>query len=275
MVAYINKRYGYLYEKYNSPVHTAFSSGREEKYQIWVCWFQGEKNMPELVKICYDSLLKNADGHKVNLITYDNYRDFIDIPDYIVEKHEKNIITAIQLSNIVRACLLSKYGGLWIDATYYVSGKLPDFNGLFFWTPKWNRGEKYFPSAQYLESLLYCGHTDNILACFLKDAFFDHFKKSNKFTGYYLCSALVFCAYNNIKAVKDFMDVIPYAKQGCFDLYYRVNSQYNEDWYNSLCEEVNFHKLTYKEKFPKYTNDKKLTYYGHLWQRWAGSIVES
>jgi hypothetical protein len=276
-MAYLKKYYGYIFEKYNNrtdpicvydggPVKNAHST---EEYPVWVCWLQGEENMPLIVKMCYRSLLKNSNGHKINLITFDNYRTFVDIPDYIIEKHMKNIIHNIQLSDIIRVFLLSKYGGLWIDATYYVSGKLPTFDGLSFWTPKWNNGcKKGLASALYLESLLYCNYPNNILMCFLKDIFVDYWKNENKLIDYLLLSASIECAYNNIERIKNLIDAVPLEKRGYYDLYYLMNLHYNENEYESLCGDIRFHKLTYKENFKKYTKSGELTFYGHLWQEY-------
>jgi hypothetical protein len=283
-IAHIKKRYGDIIEKYNSSVDSIDTHNEEDSaktirggagYQVWVCWLQGEENMPALVKMCYATLLKNADGHKINLITFDNYREFTDIPDYIIEKHKKNIIHNIQLSDIIRVFLLSKHGGLWIDATYYVSGKLPTFDGLSFWTPKWNGGREQHPSGLYLESLLYCRYPNNVLTCFLRDIFVNYWKNENKLIDYLLLSASIECAYNNIKQVKDLIDAIPLAKRGFYDLYYSTHLEYDENEYKSLCGEIQFHKLTYKEIFKEYTKGEKLTFYGHLWQEYKRGESES
>lgn len=36
---------------------------------IWVCWWQGKENMPDIVKACYNSIQKHACNHPVILIT--------------------------------------------------------------------------------------------------------------------------------------------------------------------------------------------------------------
>ena len=46
---------------------------------IWVCWLQGESAMPKVVRICYNNLKKNANGHKVILITWNNLNDYLSL----------------------------------------------------------------------------------------------------------------------------------------------------------------------------------------------------
>ena len=42
---------------------------------IWVCWLQGENEMPETIATCYKSLLRNKGDYNVKLITYSNYSE--------------------------------------------------------------------------------------------------------------------------------------------------------------------------------------------------------
>jgi hypothetical protein len=276
-VAYLKKRYGHIFERYNGSEDCAAGAADSaqtatcgEKYPVWVCWFQGEENMPAVVKMCYKSLLKNAGGHKVNLITFDNYRNYADIPDYIIEKHKRGIIRNEQFSDIIRVFLLVKYGGLWVDATHYVSGELPSFDGLPFWTPKWNNGRGAFSSMPYLQSVLYCRNHDNILMRFLKDIFIEYWKNENKLIDYLLISAAIDCAYGNIARIKDLIDAVPFANRGCYDLYYCLNLPYDDGEYKSVCGEVLFHKFTYKEDFREYAKNGDITLYGRLLRECGG-----
>ena len=93
------------------------------EFKIWVFWGQGEADMPPLIKACYRQLVKYNDN--VCLVTYDNARDYIDLPEIIYKKVRNGKLTWAHFSDIVRTSLLAKHGGLWLDATVWVSGKLP------------------------------------------------------------------------------------------------------------------------------------------------------
>lgn len=54
------------------PVRTDFNDKN-----IWVFWAQGENSMPPLVKACYNSLIKNANGHKVILVNMENLSKYL------------------------------------------------------------------------------------------------------------------------------------------------------------------------------------------------------
>lgn len=95
---------------------------------IWTCWWQGEECMPDIVKACYNAMKLHGDRHPVILITKDNYKTYIDIPDYILDKQEKGIIDLTHFSDILRAMILSKHGGIWMDSTLLLPHKhIDDF----------------------------------------------------------------------------------------------------------------------------------------------------
>lgn len=53
---------------------------------IWVCWWQGEKKMPDIVKVCYSSICRHADNHPVILITEKNFQEYATMPDFIMQR---------------------------------------------------------------------------------------------------------------------------------------------------------------------------------------------
>jgi len=266
----IKRNYKRLAEKYNNvtdiPTENERGLSTPKPYPIWVVWLQGEENMPETVKICRDSLLKNADGHKVNLITESNYAEFVDIPEYIYEKYKKGIISPAHFSDVLRVCLLSKFGGLWVDATIYVSEKLPSFDTFSFWTGKWTDGCDYAKERKWTSFLLYC-LPDSPFACFIKECFFKYCGENRKFVSYFLIDIFISLAYDEINIVKDLMNRVPATQRGMSDLYAMLNSEYNEEEYKALCKEICFHKLSYKDDFKKCTKDGKQTFYGYLTQK--------
>ena len=68
----------------------------EESDKIWICWFQGIENAPELVKACYNSVLKNYKDKEIIVLTEENYKKYVDMPEHIIKKwglkqHYQNI----------------------------------------------------------------------------------------------------------------------------------------------------------------------------------------
>ena len=103
---------------------------------IWTMWQQGEAQMPETVKASLKTIKDFAkrNGCECYLLTNENLADFINIPKDITEKYKKNELTAAHYSDIIRFSLLYQYGGIWMDATLFVSpyATVEMFEGDFF-----------------------------------------------------------------------------------------------------------------------------------------------
>ena len=82
--------------------------------------------MPPIVQSCFQSLCSHAGNHLVHLITQENISKYVTIPDYILRKVQEGKISFTHFSDILRMCLLYEHGGLWIDATVYVSEPIPE-----------------------------------------------------------------------------------------------------------------------------------------------------
>lgn len=88
---------------------------------IWVCWFQGLDNAPEIVKNCIESIRENFKDYDIIIITKNNLKDYVQFPSFIEEKLIDNRISLTHLSDLLRLELLSVYGGVWIDSTVLVT----------------------------------------------------------------------------------------------------------------------------------------------------------
>lgn len=79
--------------------------------KVWTCWWQGEKSAPELVKACWESQRRNIPSEiELIIITEQNYKKYIELPEYILEKVKKGYISLTTLSDIIRASLLYRWG---------------------------------------------------------------------------------------------------------------------------------------------------------------------
>ena len=93
--------------------------------KIWQLWFQGEDNMPAIVKKCTESV-KKFHEQDVIMLNSDNLVDYVEIPDYIERLYQKGRMCHANYSDIVRLILLAKYGGTWVDSTIMLTDRIPD-----------------------------------------------------------------------------------------------------------------------------------------------------
>ena len=103
---------------------------------IWVLWQQGEAQMPETVRASMKTIKDFAkrSGCEFHFLTDENLYSYISIPKDIIEKNKNKQLSSAAFADIVRASLLFEHGGIWMDATLFVSpyATLEMFEGDFF-----------------------------------------------------------------------------------------------------------------------------------------------
>lgn len=96
------------------------------KQPVWVMWWQGFEEAPAIVHACLRSLERHADGRTVIRLDQSNVSQYTDLPASIREAWGAGLITTTHLSDLVRLNLLARHGGLWVDATVYISWGLDE-----------------------------------------------------------------------------------------------------------------------------------------------------
>ena len=96
---------------------------------IWQYWSQGttDADVPDLIKLCFQSVDKYKGKFKVVRLSDDNLHEWIELPSYITSKYKRGEMSHAHYSDIIRLALLYSYGGIWLDATIYMSGPLPQY----------------------------------------------------------------------------------------------------------------------------------------------------
>jgi hypothetical protein len=82
---------------------------------VWIYWDQGWDAMPPLARLSYDSWRKLNPGWDVRLLEQDSALALTGIPAEIVRKRMK----PSQLADLIRLELLTRRGGVWVDATTF------------------------------------------------------------------------------------------------------------------------------------------------------------
>lgn len=91
---------------------------------IWIYWSNLEE-IPPLVYKCVKQLRKYASTASVYVVGPSNIFEYIDLPDYIIQKYKAGIISQTHFGDIVRMALLLKYGGIYMDATVFLTSPIP------------------------------------------------------------------------------------------------------------------------------------------------------
>ena len=243
-----------------------------EKIPIWCCWWQGEAQMPELVKLCHARLKQviPADKAELHLITLDNYRDYVQLPDHILEKFENKIITMTTMSDVLRFALLEKYGGYWLDATVFFTGEIPEeyFSGNFYCQRMVNNTRCAQREACRCN---WCGFSmdgpkNSIVFRFMSRAFSLWWEKYDTIIDYVLIDYLLWPGFKAVPAIRQTIDAVPDNNEDIFEMYRVLNRPYSPELLERLTERNVMHKLTYKMDLQKVTTEGQQTLYGYLWE---------
>lgn len=233
---------------------------------VWVFWNSGYDNMPEIVKVCYHRLkeLEKKQNIIVHLLSDDNYQEYVKIPSQIVNKIDTEKYPT-QISNIIRHGLLAQYGGLWLDANYFVSKEIPlewiypkgagtiKRSYLSDIIPHWGR---------WSSSVLF-STPGSVANRFMYDAYIFYYSHYDIPVDYTMQAQMLTIAYDYFPAVKKDIDSLPDTPpwKKLSDI---VNQTYDENKYKEYCDSFPIHKITHKRNYEKVTKNGKITLYGYL-----------
>lgn len=167
MFEYLDGYKNILNKNLNEDCHSVSSDSSEQindkskKEFLFQYWNSGEDNAPAFVKACFRSIDRNCSNLNIVRLSDDNFQEYADIPDFIMEKYKAGKISKTHFSDYLRTCLLIKNGGYWCDATVYMTGPIPeDISSSDFFMFKSSsfsmlndRNKGYVPSMSMLDVL--------------------------------------------------------------------------------------------------------------------------
>lgn len=251
------RKYEYILK--DEPV---FETSDKYPNKIWQLWLQGN-DMPAIVKSCTESVKKFHNEQRI-MLTNDNLDDFVEIPEYVKEKHNKGIISHAHYSDIIRLLLLAKYGGCWVDATIYLTDKIPDdILSADFFTYRSLDSHVYKNITDYEQFKIYANYLNKPLS--VESPFFFSGKPGNKIIQYLLALLLEYWKHEN-KAVdylmmdqffnlilinkpdlrNEFLNMPEYYLEDVLLLQDAQFEHFDKNLFDNIRHSSNVHKLTYK-----------------------------
>lgn len=240
---------------------------------IWFFWGQGENEMPVLVKACYNQL--QTFNQNIKLVTLKNLHEFITIDKQILTKVYNKQIKWANFSDIIRMSLLSKYGGLWLDSTVWVKGKIP-FDILTkyqYWTASGNneklrKAEKtcFWSSFEWnwSSSILYANQPQFILYTFVSEMLKAIAIREKHWPDYVIQDYLIHYAYTNFPDVTNCVNKNELFCNNRIMLARIMNQKFDKQQYKELTKFDYFFKLSFRTNWKKTTSNQELTYYGRI-----------
>ena len=259
--------------RYDLPVKRPELVGKKI---IWQYWGQGLDNLPEVAKLCFASVDKFAGEYQVMRLTDTTFNEYVDFPEFVEQKRQLADFRPAYFSDLLRTALIKNYGGVWLDASVFLTDQLPhnytkyDFF-VFSRDPQspyqaWGAGNAdcYFNwnsefKVNFLNSIIF-GKPNNSIATVMLDLLLYFWENQTKVQHYFFYQILL----NELKEMRivafDFPvvdDTYPHLLQ--FDL----NKPFDKVRYDYITQKSSLHKLSFHKKSKDSNNHTFYQYIKH------------
>lgn len=261
---FLMKKYAHVIERHAQAVINNKTCPKlaSKDYQIFYGWLQGEENLPILARCCYNSLREHAGNYKITFIDEKNYSEYVDIPEYIFEKYKSGKIKPAHFMDVVRANLLERYGGLWLDATILVTEPLEHYKKLLklpFFSQKFTHEKSnshpitksfaaYSSYARWGTFIQGSAILHNPLYAFMKDFYNEYWREFDEVIDYVLMDFMIDIAYSTIPAVKKEIDDCPINNEQVWTLSPYLNTPYADFQYDKVLKGNFLNKMSSRKQ---------------------------
>ena len=241
------------------------------KKVIWCFWWQGVNNMPPTITVCYNQLLRNANGREVILLSENNYKDYVNLPPKILEKFDSGIIGFSHFSDIIRVTLLKEYGGLWIDAAIFATKPI-EIPKLSFYTPILSIEPKDTPHLNLWVIGCMAAAPKHPFFSYLYDLLVEYWSKFNVAYTYLFFDYFIRYGYEHFSWIKKMISECPLESPDFF-CRYLFKEEVDYERLEHILANNNFISLTYRVDYPRVSKRGKETYYSALLKKYNYPIV--
>lgn len=231
---------------------------------IWTIWLQGMENAPIIVQKCYESMKKNITNKEIVVITENNYSDYVQFPDYIMEKYKNGIISKVHFSDLLRIELMARYGGTWLDGTVFVSGNPEDYKQEYILNDDLFLFQTLKPGldghAVSISSWLMTASSNNKIILLTRALLHNYWKTHNNALDYFILHIFFQIAIETYP--EEWRKVVPFSNSIPHIFLLRLFDNYDEHIWDALKNMSCFHKLSYKFTEDKW--EKSNTFYREI-----------
>nr|MCR4769727.1 capsular polysaccharide synthesis protein [Bacteroidaceae bacterium] len=180
--------------------------------KIWFFWWQGFDSIPEICKLCLNSIKHYKSDCQLILLSKDNYKQYSSIPQHIIKKVNDGHILIAHLADMLRCDLLYNHGGLWIDSTLLVTQPLPNdiFNYSFYSVKSKQLDNTSISRYQWGTFIMY-SKKGNTFMKNVRDLLYNFFSRYSVPIDYLLIDYYMYLLIQNNSEYKRMIDVIPFS----------------------------------------------------------------
>ena len=179
-----------------------------------MCWFQGEDDllMPKLNKICIKKWIDLNQDWKVNVLTSDTIHNYV--PEYFeIDNQAPSNHHWFRKSELLRLILLSKFGGVWVDASVLPIQPLTCFyddivNEADFFSYRFlpRHKNKFGATRETVTWFLIAKNPGNYLIERWKQFYINYYLNNTEWDYYYQMHVLLCQLYDSDKKIRNTID---------------------------------------------------------------------
>ena len=239
---------------------------------LFILWFQGFENAPEVVKMCVRSWKHYNPDWNIICIDDANLHEYIVLELYDISMQER--------SNVIRCILLNTYGGVWADATTFCNRPLDEWLPLFCekegffafnkplndWLPKYVCLENEVVKDRLLSNwFIYSDPNHYIMRKWLQKTVDFHNTNMQQPHSYFIHHYLFGELYESDAAFKEIWDNVPKIDANGMGPHYLDEKGFFDELTCATkmdidCKITPLYKLSYKPVFPEYDETKHIFY---------------
>lgn len=209
ILKYVSERCSETIQKYRNLSAPKDLRQPNPELKVWSMWWQGEENADKLFRMCIDSARRHTHQPVVTL-TKDNYRQYFEIPEYILKKQNEGKIALQHVCDLMLVSILAAEGGFFTGATVWWSqDATEELLRAPFWTCRAVSQSHQNMSRSRWVGYVMAGKKDFPLFSFARDCLHEYWKNSDKAVDYLLLDYVFELAYQNIPCVRETIDALP------------------------------------------------------------------
>ena len=219
-----------------------------------------------MVNVCLESHKKHLPGYEFRVLDMENYRQWVELPEWVEEKYARGMIPAALFSDVLRVAVLKRYGGVWMDASVLCTGfdnqQLQKQwteveNSRFAVFRYYRKGDRY-PSG--LSNWFIAATPDNVVLTSVYDMLTAYWRDYDCTIDYYMMHLFISCA---LKAFPEMERGMPKLNSRySFFLGDALSRTYSQEAWQELVDHVAIHKLNYRKADEARKNP--LSYYNFI-----------
>lgn len=234
---------------------------KSDLVHVFSFWYQGWNNAPMIVQKCHEQVEKlhlRDDEIELHFVDKDNIGDYIGFPNWVQEKVEQGIISLTEYGNLVRLALLYGYGGVWMDATVFLSKRLD----IHLMNESSYYSVRQRERTRWNTSFLMCNAAQSSFAKQVLSLYMEYWKEHNAIPYYYIFDVFIDMVMLDDPFLVSEWSSIPINNPHYEDLCPILNDKFEKENWDEMNNNTSIYKLSYKA--PKINYDDPKNYYSKV-----------